>query len=299
MMVDMSKVSWLSKAEIASEVQELLNQWANFTSQEVHPVRKPSRALNPDGMTLRSDPAAEQGTIFSNGVKPPIPVEAIAEKYLEFTLEYDDLEAILEMPGVLGATWIKGKKMVINNALLDGVEGRITFTCAHEIGHWILHRKYLFDQFTPLENTSIYAPFLLTGFLRSNQSGDSNEPAVVCRISASKQRGEWQADYFSSCLLMPQEKVENAYKRAFGTVPISIYNEKSCFGRNNPVVLDPALDTVKEIAQKVIDQGNFTNVSKEAMCYRLHDLGLLVNLTGQPLVGHPKAKRPSTRHNKI
>lgn len=45
MMVDMSKVSWLSKAEIASEVQELLNQWVNFTGQEVHPVRKTNRAL--------------------------------------------------------------------------------------------------------------------------------------------------------------------------------------------------------------------------------------------------------------
>jgi len=245
----MNKVSWLSKAEIASEVQELLSQWTNFIGQEV---------------------------------KPPIPVEAIAEKYLEFTLEYDDLDAILEMPGVLGATWIKGKKMVINNALLDGVEGRITFTCAHEIGHWILHRKYLVDQ-----------------FLRSHQFSDSNEPAVVCRIFASKQRGEWQADYFSSCLLMPQEEVESAYQRVFGSGPVTIFNEKSCFGRNNPIVFDPALDTVKEIAQKVINQGNFINVSKEAMCYRLHELGLVINLTSKPLVTQPKTKRPSINYTKI
>jgi len=278
----MSKVSWLSKAEIASEVQELLSQWEIFTGQEVHPVRKPIRALNPDGITLKSNTAEEQRTIFFNGVKPPIPVEAIAEKYLQFTLEYDDLEEMLGIPDVLGATWVKEKRIVINSSLLDGVEGRITFTCSHEIGHWILHHKYLFDQFM--------------GF---SSLGNNDQPTVVCRLSTSKLRGEWQADYFSSCLLMPQEKVENAYRRAFGADPISIYNEKSCFGRNNPVVLDPALDTVKEIAQKVIDQGNFTNVSKEAMCYRLHDLGLLVNLTGQPLVGHPKAKRPSTRHNKI
>ena len=243
MMVDMSKVSWLSKGQISHETDELLNQWSIFTEQEV---------------------------------KPPIRVEAIAEKYLEFTLEYDNLEEILGIRNVLGATWAEEKRMVINNSLLDGAEGRITFTCGHEIGHWILHRKYLFDQ-----------------FMRLHDPGDSDQPNVVCRLSASKLRGEWQADYFSSCLLMPLEEVKNAYQRAFGTTPIFIYNEKSCFGRNNPVVIDPALDTAKEIAQKVISEGNFVNVSREAMCYRLSDLGLLINMTGKPLVGKFKNIKPS------
>ncbi len=243
MMVDMSKVSWLAKDKISKETDQLLNQWAIFTEQEV---------------------------------KPPIPVEAIAEKYLEFKIEYDNLDEILGIPDVLGATWAEGKRMVINTSLLDGAEGRITFTCAHEIGHWILHRRYLFDQFT-----------------RLYESGDSGQPNVVCRLSASKLRGEWQADYFGSCLLMPQEEVENAYRIAFGSTPIFIYNEKSCFGRNNPLVIDPALDTTKEIAQKVIVEGNFTNVSKEAMCYRLNELGLLINMTGKSLAGHFKVIKPS------
>jgi Zn-dependent peptidase ImmA (M78 family) len=248
MMVDMEIVAWLSKGQINKETDELLNQWAIFTEQEV---------------------------------KPPIHVEAIAEKYLEFTLEYDNLDEILGIPDVLGATWAKEKRMVINNSLLDGVEGRITFTCGHEIGHWILHRRYLSDQSMRLHDLS-----------------DSDQPNVVCRMSASKLRGEWQADYFSSCLLMPQAEVEDAYKRVFGTTPVFIYNEKSCFGRNNPVVIDPALDTAKEIAQKVIIEGNFTNVSKEAMCYRLNDLGLLINLTGKSLVGQFKGIKPSVNQNR-
>ncbi len=242
-MVDMSKVSWLTKDQISKETDELLNQWAIFTEQEV---------------------------------KPPIPVEAIAEKYLEFTLEYENLDEILGIPDVLGATWAEGKRIIISTSLLDGAEGRITFTCAHEIGHWILHRRYLFDQFT-----------------RLYESGDSEQPNVVCRLSASKLRGEWQADYFGSCLLMPEEEVENAYKRSLGTTPIFIYNEKSCFGRNNPLVIDPALDTAKEIAQKVIVEGKFSNVSKEAMCYRLNELGLLINMTGKSLAGQFKVIKPS------
>ncbi len=249
MMVDMSKVSWLSKGGISEETNELLREWAIFAQQEV---------------------------------KPPIPVEAIAEKYLGFILEYDDLDEVLGIPGVLGATWAEEKRMVINNSLLDGVEGRITFTCSHEIGHWILHRKYLSGEFT-----------------RLHDRGVSDQPDVVCRMSASKLRGEWQADYFGSCLLMPQEEVENAFRRTFGTSPILIYNEKSCFGRNNPVVFDPALDTTKEIAEKVIAEGNFTNVSKEAMCYRLNDLGLLINLTGKSLVGQFKVTKPSISQCKM
>lgn len=230
----MSKVSWLTKLQINQETEGLLNQWSIFTGREA---------------------------------KPPIPVEAIAEKYLGFTLEYDNLEEILGISDVLGATWAEEKRMVINNSLLDGVEGRIIFTCGHEIGHWVLHRKYL----------------------------ENDQPTIVCRLSTSKLRGEWQADYFSSCLLMPQEEVENAYKRAFGITPICIYNEKSCFGRNNPIVMDPALDTAKEIAQKVIREGNFINVSKEAMCYRLNELGLLINLAGKSLMEQFKVVKPSIK----
>lgn len=244
MMVDMGNVSWLSKARIDYEVRKLLSQWEFFTGKEV---------------------------------RPPIPVEAIAEMYLEFTLEYEDLEEMLGIPDVLGATWAEEKRMVINHSLLDGVEGRIAFTCGHEIGHWILHQQYLVNP-----------------FMRShNPCDDLVEPTIVCRISTSKLRGEWQADYFSACLLMPEKEVVSAYQQVFGAEPMTIFNEKSCFGRNNPVVLDPALDTVKEIAQRVIGEGKFTNVSKEAMCYRLNDLGLLINMTGKPLVAALKPKKPS------
>ena len=229
----MSKVAWLNKAQINKETDELLREWAIFAEQEVN---------------------------------PPIPVEAIAEKYIEFTLEYDNLDEVLGIRDVLGATWAEEKRMVINNSLLDGVEGRITFTCAHEIGHWVLHRKYLYDQFT-----------------RTETSSKAYNPTVVCRASASELRGEWQADYFSSCLLMPEKEVEDSFTKTFGPYPLIMYNEKSCFNPRNEIVVDPAHDSAKEIARRVIEAGDFTNVSKEAMCYRLLDLGLLINRVGKPL----------------
>jgi Zn-dependent peptidase ImmA (M78 family) len=236
MLVNMNKVVWLGKTEIEREAYNLLSEWSTFTGQEA---------------------------------KPPIPVEAIIEKYLGITLEYDDLDKSLGIPGVLGATWVKEKRMAINNSLLDGVEGRIVFTCGHEIGHWILHRSYFFEQFS-----------------RLGQRADDESPPIICRTSASKQRGEWQADHFSRCLLMREMDVKDAYENAFGHEPLILYNEKSCFGRHNPIVLDPALDTVKEIAQEVIHQGAFTNVSREAMVYRLQELGLLINSTGKSFTNH-------------
>ena len=232
MIVDMEKVEWLPKTWTSRKSRELLDEWSALIGQKAD---------------------------------PPIPVEAVAENYLGISVEYDDLEEMLGMPDVLGATWVEEKKMVINSSLLDGNEGRISFTCSHEIGHWILHRKYL------------------QSFKRMERSSSNESPAVVCRASAFRARGEWQADYFSSCLLMPKEAVEAAYREAFGPDPLVMYNERSCFNPRNPLALDPAHDSAKEIAWRVMDAGNFMNVSKEAMCYRLLDLGLLVNQAGKPL----------------
>ena len=111
----MEKVAWLAREEIQQQSMELLGQWEFFSGRKT---------------------------------EPPIPVEAIAEKYLDISVGFDDLEEMLGIPDILGATWVEERRMVINSSLLDGVEGRVSFTCSHEIGHWILHRKYLQGQFT-------------------------------------------------------------------------------------------------------------------------------------------------------
>ena len=238
MILDMNKVPWLTRLEISQETNHLLDRWSTFIGQKA---------------------------------KPPIPVEAIAENYLGIAVEYDDLEEILGISDVLGATWVESKTMVINSCLMEGAEGRISFTCSNEIGHWVLHRKYFFEHFS-----------------RKNPPRVDPSPAIVCRISTSKLRGEWQADYFGACLLMPSIEVQEGFERVFGREPLALYNKKSCFGSRNSIALDPALDTVKEIAARVIDRGDFTNVSRESMGYRLIELGLFVNFTGEALPSYFK-----------
>jgi Zn-dependent peptidase ImmA (M78 family) len=248
MILDPVKVPWLPQTYIENAADDLLNQWEKFSGQEI---------------------------------VPPIPVEAIVEKYLGITLEYDKLEEMLGIPDVLGATWVEEKRMVINSSLLDGQEGRLTFTCGHEVGHWVLHRKYIFDQ-------TIHSP----------DSDSGNNPAIVCRVSASKTKGEWQADCFSACLIMPSRAVRGAFHKVFGGDPLVIYNRNSCFGRNNPLALDPSLDTAHQIAKYIMDAGRFLNVSKEAMTYRLEDLGLLVNETGLSLSSSFQAKKPFFKNSR-
>ena len=226
-MTELLHVPWLSRGEIAGRVEGL---WDRF-----------SRA----GRVSRS---------------APVPVEDLLE-FVGLSLDYDDLEEILGMPDVLGATWVSRRMVLIDHRLLDGVEGRRAFTCAHELGHWELHR-HLVETAGRVERRA---------------------PAIFCRKQDARQPIEWQADYFAACLLMPEEPVRQAFERCFGLQPLIMRNEKSCYGRKTffapgrGIVVDPALDTAGEIAGCVIEAGGFSNVSREAMRIRLEDLSLLVD----------------------
>ena len=74
-------------------------------------------------------------------VKPPIPVEEIIERVLGLKLLYEDLGKIFGSNDVLGATYVESGIIRINERLFEhSSEGRLVFTCAHEVGHWVLHR---------------------------------------------------------------------------------------------------------------------------------------------------------------
>jgi Zn-dependent peptidase ImmA (M78 family) len=221
---DMDSVRWMPKEEITFVASNLLENYEECTGQEV---------------------------------TPPIPIEAIIERFLNIRLEYDDLKARFGLPDILGATWIKEKRIVIDRSLLEGEHrGRMFFTMAHEIGHWCIHRQ----------------AFIGPAARRSWA------PQIVCRESGARARGEWQADYFAASLLMPEMPVREAFAEIFGFKPIAIYNQKSIAPRTL-FWLDLAWEHAGEIARAVIEKGRFTNVSKAAMRIRLQELGLLVNRT--------------------
>jgi Zn-dependent peptidase ImmA (M78 family) len=135
---------------------------------------------------------ASYGKKYGRITKPPIPADEILNTFLRVTLDFDDLPKLLGVgTDVFGATWIERGQVIIDQNL-DPTNhperiGRYNFTIGHETGHWQLHRPYL------LKN-----PDQESLFEREQR------PTVICRTSEAKDPIEWQADFFSACLLMPK-----------------------------------------------------------------------------------------------
>ncbi len=211
-------------------------------------------------------------------IKLPIPVADITTYHLALQLGFADLHKTLgipmqrDQPDILGAIWIDKEIVLIDRSLDPNVNpsmlGRYRFSVAHEIGHWRLHRSYVAKD---TNQTSLFeAP---------------SQPTVICRSGQLRERIERQADFYSSCLLMPRRRVHETWKECLGrTRPLllsdlrpngqvmmraqTLIYEK---GRGEAAALDDALlDTVaKPIARRF-------GVSPSAMRIRLENLGLLL-----------------------
>jgi hypothetical protein len=204
---------------------------------------------------------ADYEAMTGERVAPPIPVEDVIERFLGLDLTYENLDEKLGMSDVLGATYVRSKRIAINRRLLDDRnEGRLVFTCAHEVGHWVLHRHLVVEAArTP-------------GF----------KEAIVCRARNAREPMEWQADYFASCLLMPVREMKEAFFMVCPSGRLVLDNVKSSLG-GTAVCVDPCVKNWHFIADMVREGGGFTNVSKEAVAFRMEDLGLLINRTGARL----------------
>lgn len=152
---------------------------------------------------------AEYAVTAGRPIKLPIPVEDITTYHLALQLGFADLHETLRVPmlrgqpDILGAIWFDTEAVLIDHSLNSkrnpSMAGRYRFSVAHEIGHWRLHRSYVAKD--------------------ANQASlfdGSLEPTVICRSSQAKEPIEWQADFFSSCLLMPRRRVHEEWKECFG-----------------------------------------------------------------------------------
>ena len=174
---------------------------------------------------------------------------------------------------IFGAIWLDSGRIVIDESLdpeeRPAIEGRYRFTLAHEGGgHWRLHR----------------------GLVRSDRDQESlfadvPKPTVICRSSQAKERVEWQADFYASCLLMPRRLVHAEWQERLGrTKPLLLSdlrsNEKVILGAGTLIheqgrgEVDAVDDALFESIAEPIPRR--FGVSRAAMRIRLEKLGLLL-----------------------
>ena len=232
---------------------------------------------------------AEFGNERNVVIEPPIPIEGIVEKHLKLGIEFDDTHDLFGIPrtgldlgqgpDILGAMFFDEKRIVIDESLdpeeNPAMEGRYRFTLAHEGGgHWRLHRSlYVRDP------------------AQAAQFGGSSVPSVICRSSQARERVEWQANFYASCLLMPRNLVFRAWRQEFGDldpreliefrgVPEDYDREIEEIDPEEKQLLekllnprDPAEMLAEVVAHPIAEQ--FV-VSPIAMRIRLEKLGLLI-----------------------
>jgi len=211
-------------------------------------------------------------------IQPPIPVEDIVERHLKLRFEFDDTHRLFGVPrdpegdpDILGAIFFDEARIVIDESLdpeeHPSKEVRYRFTLAHEGGgHWRLHR-----------------PWFATETAQAALFGGPAAPPVVCRSSQAKQRVEWQADFYASCLLMPKDLLIAAWQKRFGNTNARILNRK-----NRLILPADATDDIAEAFRSYDQQrddealNEFVrpfaqqfSVSMVSMRIRLEHLGLL------------------------
>lgn len=208
------------------------------------------------------------------------PVDEFIEFYLGLSVDYANLSTDNNILGMIAFNdgmvevfddsfqpvhrEVREGTIFIDNSLLQAEKnGRCRFTLGHEPGHWIFHRhRYLRDknQLSFLDNTGL--PVAVSFKCLNKNVGKISR---LSNFQTDEDWMEWQADYFSSALLMPktpfQEFVEGSMKQ------FSLSKEELQQGRLGGDLF-PILMLLMSI------QGTF-EVSCQAAAVRLYKLGYI------------------------
>lgn len=141
-------------------------------------------------------------------LKPPIPIDDIAEKHLKLIIEFDDIHDLCKRPrpihrdaDILGALLYEDRLILIDKSIdpekKPSKEGRYRFTLAHEVAHWNLHKSLLLDD-------TVLPLF---------EERDSE--IFDYQTRQRKYPEEWQADCYAGCLLIPRQMVNTVWSEYF------------------------------------------------------------------------------------
>ena len=146
----------------------------------------------------------------------PVDLETIVYDHLSphENLIFDDEADLSPEDGevVLGKTLPIRGKILLNRVLKDGEPGRARFTLAHELGHWVLHRKLFLGRGEMLDlfadSPADDDDYEFVGLNRSVFPASCRPGAVA--------REEWQANRFAVALLLDSDVLREEFQARFG-----------------------------------------------------------------------------------
>ena len=129
-----------------------------------------------------------------SGQPCPVPIETIIETKFDLILEFHTLRKNPKIFDQIQRQYrmiaVRAGTILIDERLCDPSKlGRLRFTCAHELAHWVLHKK-------------LY-------------SGTGDVAAYNGNVSSDESHGiiERQADTLASALLMPLPQIKKCFYR--------------------------------------------------------------------------------------
>jgi len=171
---------------------------------------------------------------------------------------------------VLGKTLPIRGKILLNRLLKTGEPGRSRFTLAHELGHWVLHRKLflglrdMLDLFadTGGEDTE----FEFVGLNKSVFPGNCRPGTVP--------REEWQANRFAVALLIDPVVLREEFVVRFGDASIARSSRE--WRRQNRTVRELASRVARSFVNDHPPLREVFGLSTEAMAIALESRGYVV-----------------------
>lgn len=187
--------------------------------------------------------------------------QTVIKKHITETLKLK-LEFLNEDSNLLGSCDIQNKTILIHPSLIG--TKRYLFVLAHELGHYVLHKNIKVSQTT------------YNNFIDSEINFKTNR----YELSNPKHWLEWQANYFSSSIILPDVLLVARL--------IAFQNKNNL--RNGKLFLDDQLEN-RQLFNKAIENLSYIfDVTKTTIIYRLKDLNMLEDKSRLKRIGELMAE---------
>lgn len=239
-MIKIRKSKILRKSDIDNEAIKFLTEYSPKSLQKLEPLDLDSivefkLGLKIDYQRLDRDGELLGMTIFKSGH-----VDVIDENNILCKKKFE-----------------KGT-IVLNEILIDNLrlQGRYQFTLAHEIGHWILHRKEFIEDENQINLFDIVGNTTEDGYIKC-LNRDVIDNFIVNKLKTDSDWLEWQANYFAASILMPKNLIKEYYV-------------DNCQQKN-----------LKQMAKEISE---FCGVSKQAAEIRIKDMNDTKKIENQIII---------------